>query len=84
MRINRGCRNCRAIVMPDDAEPYSDQWDAIAKDALVHMQDVPQPLMKFMDINTVWKLLYYQDCSTPYTSVSNLIWHPKADFQKIA
>ncbi|TNF98367.1 MAG: SET domain-containing protein-lysine N-methyltransferase [Gammaproteobacteria bacterium] len=49
MRINCGCRNCRGIVMPDDAGRYADQWDAIVAEALVHMQDVPQPLIQFMD-----------------------------------
>ena len=68
----------------DDIERYADQWDTISAEALTSMQDVPQPLIHYMNTNTVWELLNYLDGSAPYTLVKNLIWHAEADYQKIA
>jgi hypothetical protein len=74
MRVTCGCRDCRGMVMPDDAERYADRWDAMIVEALACLQDVAQPLMQYMEKNTLRELLDYLDGSRPYVSVRNLRW----------
>ena len=72
--INLIChfQDCRKQVRASDFDKYGPAWDKDIKFALTRLQDVSQPLLKFMDSETYESLMNYLKTGTDYRSVSLL------------
>lgn len=68
------CSNgpCRKTLSPDDIDRYSDKWDEKVKSALQTVNNVQQPLMRYLDPNTKKELNFYLKTGSNYKSVLSL------------
>jgi uncharacterized protein len=69
MSCGCGKANCRKTIYPDDLLKYSDVWDEYIKEALKNLNDVPQPLLKYMDNQLQEDLDIYLKTGKSYTSI---------------
>jgi hypothetical protein len=64
--------DCRCRLKSDDIDLYSSQWDEIIKQALQHLQQVPQPLFSYLDAEIVTAVTDYLTTGNNYCSVATL------------
>jgi hypothetical protein len=67
-----GSPYCRKKILPEDLDQLQDHWDKKILPALEKFQSVSQPLMKFMDEQSVKEIEDYLQIRAPYKSVSHL------------
>ncbi len=60
---------CRKVARAGDFDHNVERWDKIVKDALARFNLHDQPLMKFMDQQTIHQLTLYLEKGKPYLSV---------------
>lgn len=64
--------DCRKRIRPDDVERYGDQWDAQIQAALARLNQVPQPLLPFVEGEARTDLDHYLETGQGYQSVRTL------------
>jgi uncharacterized protein len=69
MKCYCGSANCRGMVKPEDFDDYYLDWDRLALDALVQVQDVAQPLWSLIAPELVLELHDYLQGVAPFKSV---------------
>lgn len=69
MSCGCGKANCRKTINPDDLLKYSDVWDNYIKDALKYLNQVKQPLLKYMDNQLKDELDIYLNTGKSYNSI---------------
>ena len=72
MDLECGCTNCRKRLKLTDFDNYYSAWDAIIQPSLSFINEVEQPLMKYMDKKTKKELLRYLKTGKDYKSVYTL------------
>ncbi|MCB0619460.1 MAG: SET domain-containing protein [Saprospiraceae bacterium] len=69
---------CRGRVSPVDVDLYAQQWDQQIRRVLDKVFDLPQPLLPFIDPQTVASLHDYRANPEHYRSVRRLKYEPAA------
>src|SRR5690606_18995559 len=69
MRCACGHPDCRGHIRADDADRYHAAWDARVQRALAQMGDVEQPLLSYLDADTLAALTRYLRTGQGYRSV---------------
>jgi hypothetical protein len=64
--------NCRGIVCKDDFDTCYQTWDEQIKEALFLVDQVPQPLLSFMDLSTLQEVRNFLKEPETYKSVYHL------------
>lgn len=72
MSLNCSRQGCRGKVCSADFEKHFRTWDEKLKKALAHYQDVDQPLLPFIDDDTLEELSEYFQGNKDYRSVYHL------------
>lgn len=72
MILECGFENCRKKIKPDDFDIYYREWDEKIKLALPELHSVEQPLLPFLDSETITKLDEYFMNPENYRSVYQL------------
>lgn len=67
-----GNSNCRGILKSSDFEQHHERWDKMIKKSLSNLFAIEQPLMPFVDQETVHELKEYLKNPLKYKSVYNL------------
>ncbi|MCB9257570.1 MAG: SET domain-containing protein [Chitinophagales bacterium] len=72
MTLQCGFESCRKKIKPSDFDEYYQEWDEKIKLALPKLHDLEQPLLAFLDAETIQKLDAYFLDPASYRSVYNL------------
>lgn len=73
MALACGCRECRGVLLPDDAERHARTWDRRVREALRSVRQVEQPLIGLLDDLTRADLERYLEGKGRYRSVRQLL-----------
>lgn len=68
--------DCRQKARPEDLEQFCDEWDQVAQHALQAFDQVPQPLLPYLNSQTYAELRRYLQTGQGYRSLHTLKYHP--------
>jgi len=77
MMCECGSKNCRKIILPEDFEAYYQKWDQKIRSSLKKYTLVDQPLLPFIDNESLQQLHEFKLDESKYRSVYNLRYKEK-------
>ena len=79
MPVSCCSEGCRGHVLPNDIDTFADSWDALLKVVLKNVQDVDQPLLCYLNDQTIQELNAFLANDLMYKSVRQLKYEEAAE-----